>query len=68
MKSLSGDMMIPKFGEYDYYHETRTKPELILFWIRDIVTIFKKETQLLINSGDIDMYDINRTYIVMGGD
>ena len=41
MKSLSGDMMIPKFGEYDYYYETRTKSELILFWIRDIVAIFK---------------------------
>ena len=31
MKSLSGDMIIPKFGEYNYYHEAGTKPELIFF-------------------------------------
>ena len=30
MKSLGGDMIIPKFGEYNYYHEAGTKPELIL--------------------------------------
>ena len=31
MKFLSGHMIIPKFSEYNYYHETRTKPKLILF-------------------------------------
>ena len=50
MNNLRGDMIIPKFGEYKYYYETRTKPELILFLVRDTVTIFKKETQLLIGS------------------
>ena len=37
-------MKSPKFGEYNYYHETGTKPELILFWVRDTVAVFKKET------------------------
>ena len=26
MKSLSGDMILPKFGEYKYYHEIGSKP------------------------------------------
>ena len=42
MKSLSGVVISPEFGEYNYYHETETKPELILFWVRDIVAIFEK--------------------------
>ena len=46
MKSLSGDMIFLKFGEYKYYHEVGSKPEYILFWIRDTVAVFKKETQL----------------------
>ena len=68
MKSLSGDMIIPKFGEYNYYHKAGTKPELILFWVRDPVSVFKKKTQLLIDSGNIDICDINRIDIVVGGD
>ena len=66
MKSLSGDMIIPKFGEYINYHETGTKPKIILFWIRDAVDIFKKETQLIIDSGGIDIYKINRIDVVVG--
>ena len=42
MKSLSGKMIIPKFGEYNYYHETGTKPELILFWVYDTVAVLRK--------------------------
>ena len=68
MKSLSGDMILPKFGEYKYYHETGSKPEHILFWVRDTVAVFKKETQLLIESGDLDISNINRIDIVVGGD
>ena len=41
IKRLSGNMVIPKFSEYNYYHETGTKPELILFWVRDTVTFLK---------------------------
>ena len=70
MKSLSGDMILPKFGEYNYYHETGPKPELILFQVRETIVVFKKETQLLIESGDIDIdiSNINRIYIVVGDD
>ena len=52
MTSLSEDIIVPKFDEYNYNHETGTKPKLILFWVRNTVAVFKKETQLLIYSGD----------------
>ena len=70
MNILSRDMIIPEFGEYNYYYETGTKAELTLFWVRDAVAIFKKETQLLIESSDIDIYIyiINIIDIVVGGD
>ena len=68
MKSLSGDMTLPKFGEYKYYNEIGSKPEYILFWVRDTIAVFKKETQLLIESGDINLSDIDRIYIIVGGD
>ena len=42
MKSLSGDMIIPKFGEYNYYYETETKPKLILFWVYGTVSVLRK--------------------------
>ena len=49
MKSLSGDMILPKFGEYKYNNiEKGTKPEHILFWVRNTVAVFKKETPLSI--------------------
>ena len=41
------------------------KLELILFWVRNTVALFKKETQLLIDSGDIDIYKINRIDVVV---
>ena len=68
MNSFSGDIILPKFGEYKYYHETGSKPEHVLFWVRDTVAVDKKETQLLIDSGDIDLADIDRIHIVVGGD
>ena len=43
MKSLSGDMILPKFDEYKYYNEIGSEHEHILFWIRDTVATFKKE-------------------------
>ena len=69
MKSLSGDMILPTFGEYKYNNmEKGTKPGLILFWVCDNVAIFKKETQMLIDSGDINILNINRIDIGVGGD
>ena len=51
-----------------YYHEQGSKPEHILFWIRDTVAVFKKETQIIIDSDDIDILNISRIDIVVGGD
>ena len=69
MKSLSGGMILPKFGEYKYNNMVKdSKPEHILFWVRDTVAVFKNETQLLVESGDIDIYNVNRIDIVVGGD
>ena len=68
MKRLSVGVVTQKFGTYNYYHETGTTPELILFWVRDTIAVFKKQTQLLIESGDIDIYDINTIDIDVGGD
>ena len=45
-----------------------SKPEHILFWVRDTIAVFKKEVYLLIESGDIDIPNINRLDIVFGGD
>ena len=42
MKNLSGDMILPKFGEYKYYHETGSKPEHIIFWVGDVGVLFTK--------------------------
>ena len=61
-------MILPKFGGYNYYHEIGSKTENILFWVRDTVAIFKKETELPIESGDIDISDISRMDIVVGSD
>ena len=42
MKSLSGDIILPKFGEYKYNNMKKgSKPEHILFWVRDTAAIFK---------------------------
>ena len=42
MKNLSGDVILPKFGEYKYYHETGSKPEHIIFWVGDVGVLFTK--------------------------
>ena len=68
MKDLNGDMILPKFGEYNYYHEVRSKLELILFRVRDIVAVYKKYTQMIIDSDDIAINKMNRRDIVIGDD
>ena len=62
LKSLSRDMILPKFGECKYYYKTISKPAHILCWVR-----VKKDTQLLIGSGDINLSNIDRIDIVLGG-
>ena len=68
MDSLSDDITLHKFWWYNYYYKPGSKPKLLLFWVCDIFAVYKKEKQLLNNSGDIDIYEINRIDIVVGGD
>ena len=35
-------MIVPQLGEYNYIHEVGSKPQVILYWIRDSTAIFKK--------------------------
>ena len=37
-----GKIIVPQFGEYNYIHELDSKPEHILYWVRDSTAIFKK--------------------------
>ena len=60
MKALNGDMILPKFREYSYFHEAGSKSELILFWVRNIVAVYRKETRILIDSSDIGINKMNR--------
>ena len=39
---LCDETTVPQFGEYKYIHEVGSKPELILYCIRDSTTTFKK--------------------------
>ena len=69
MKKLSGDMILPKFCEYKYNNMGKgSKPEQFLFQVRDTVAVFKKETELLIESGDMDISNIDRIDKVVDGD
>ena len=65
---LSGDMLLPKFGKYYYYHDAGSKHVLVLFLVRDIVAIYKKETQILYVSSDIYINWVKRLYKVRVGD
>ena len=57
-------MILPKFGKYKYnIMEKRSKPEHFLFWVRDSIAVFKKQTQILIESGDIYIYICIYIYI-----
>ena len=42
MTDLYGEMIVPSFEEYKCIHEIGNKPGLILYWVRDSTTIFKK--------------------------
>ena len=50
MKELCGETGLPEFGDYSYIHKNDSKHELILFWIRNSITIFLKGSNILINS------------------
>ena len=42
MTNVCGEIILPRFGEYKFIHEIGSKPELILYWVRDSVAILKK--------------------------
>ena len=67
MVDLRGEIISPQFGEYKYTHETGTKPESILYWVRDSTAIFKKEISLLIKY-NLTIDDTSRIDAVVGGD
>ena len=48
MKILSGDMIFPEFRGNNCYHEAGSKTEFILFYVRNIVAVYKKETLFFI--------------------
>ena len=68
MVDLHGEMIVPQFGEYKYIHETGSKPEMILYWVRDSTIIFKKQISLLIKYNLIIIDDTSRIDVVVGGD
>ena len=35
--------ILPKFGKYKNYHEKGSKPEHIVFWVRDILLLFLRK-------------------------
>ena len=39
---LCGKMIVSQFGECNYLHELDSKPELLLYWVRDSTTLFKE--------------------------
>ena len=68
MIHLCGEMIVPQFGIYKYIHEVGSKPELILYWIRDSTVIFKKEICLLVKPNLLNLDDISRINVIMEGD
>ena len=68
MIGLYGEMIVPHFGEYTYIHEVGSKPELILYWIRDFTAIFKKEISLLVKYNILNLGDLSRIDVAIGGD
>ena len=65
---LCGEIIVPKFGEYKYIHEVGSKPELILYWVHNFTTIFRKQISLLVNSNILNLDDLSRIDVVIYGD
>ena len=65
---LCGEMIVPQFEEYKHIHKISNKPDLILYYIRDSVTIFKKEISLLLKSNQLKVNEIFRIDVIIGGD
>ena len=61
IKSLFDEIFQPQF-------DGRCKSELILFWIRDTVAIFKKNTNVSTDSQQLKVIGKPRIYLVVGDD
>ena len=68
MTNLCDVMNVPQFGEYKYTHELGSKPELIVYWVRDSSVMFNKEINLFINSNQLKFNEISRIDMIVGGD
>ena len=68
MKELRGETTFPEFGEYNYIHEDDSKPELFLCWMHDSVTIFKKDNNMLMDYFKVNIDNIDRINIIIGGE
>ena len=64
---LCGEMIASLVDEYKDVNEVGSKLELILYWVRDYVAIFKKESILLINLNQLIVNEISRIDIIIGG-
>ena len=42
MTDLCGEIIVPQLGKYKYIHKIGSKPELILYWVRDSIATFKQ--------------------------
>ena len=54
-------------GEYNYIHEFDSKPELILYWVRDFSAALKKGITLFIYSKQLRVNEISRIDVIVGG-
>ena len=52
MKELCEETILPEFGEYSYIHEDCSKPELIVFRIRDPIDILISILKINVNNID----------------
>ena len=68
MKELSGETILLEFCEHSYINENGSEHGLNLFWIRDTVAIFKKEISILIDLFKVNINNMDRIDIVVGGD
>ena len=68
MIDLCGEMIVPQFGEHKYIHEVGSKHELMLYWIRGSTATFKKEINLSVKSNLLNLDDISRIDVIIGGD
>ena len=61
-------MIAPQFDNYKYVHEVGSKPELILYLVRDFIAIFNKGITSLIKSNQLIVNKISSIGVILGSD